>query len=119
MQDSARQRTAAYRGQNQGQANGQSQAQSSNPMEQIWTEAAARCLNKTVQDMKVQEGLDFDWAYTSQQWAAHTKMLSELEAMQGHGSEEFNKVVENGITATKKHLEKLDSLMKTLERKEG
>ena len=88
-------------------------------MEQIWTEAAARCLNKTLEGMKAEQGLDFDWAYVNQQCFAHTKMLSELEAMRGQGSEEFNQIVEDAVAATKKHKQKLDSLMTILERREG
>ena len=84
-------------------------------MEDVWADATAICLNKTLDTMKQQQGMDFDWAYVSQQHFAHTKMLSELEAMQGRGSERFNQLVSQGIAKTNDHLMKLKQVHQQLE----
>ena len=87
-------------------------------MEDVWADAATICLTKTLDMMKNEQGLDFDWAYVTQQQFAHTKMLSELEAMQGRGSDRFNQMVSQGAEKTRKHLGELDNVIAAIEQAE-
>ena len=112
----ARRDQDGQRGQN-GQRGQQDQKPKS--MEDVWADATAICLDRTLSKMKKQEGMDFDWAYTTQQWFAHTKALSELQAMQGRGSDRFNQMVSEGITTVQGHLDELEQIHAKLEKKEN
>ena len=118
-------RRARANGQQAGsqQAGGQQRSarrmgQKPSSMEDVWADAAAICLKRTMADIEERQGLDFDWAYIWQQRAAHTKMLSELEAMQNRGSSRFNQLVAQGVAKTRSHLKELDELVETLEQAE-
>ena len=88
-------------------------------MEDVWADAAANCLDRTVEQMKQQQGMDFDWAYVTHQNFMHVKMLSELEAMQNRGSDRFNQLVAQAIERTSGHLEELRRVHETLEQAEN
>ena len=88
-------------------------------MEDVWADASAICLTQTLEELQAQQGLDFDWGYTSQQWLAHVKCLSELKAMQGRGSDRFNQMVSDGIKTVEGHLGELKQIMAQLERVEN
>jgi hypothetical protein len=61
------------------------------------------------------QGQDFDMAYLGLQVASHSWLLSELEAIVGSGTEEFQAVVRDAAEHVRHHLEQALALSNKLE----
>lgn len=80
------------------------------PFQQIATEAAHKSTQMLTGLLQEKEGQEFDMCYTGLQVFSHIKFVSELEAMEGHGSQQFQQVVTKAAQATKMHLENAKQL---------
>ncbi|WP_237226544.1 hypothetical protein [Rubinisphaera sp. JC750] len=85
----------------------------------IEKEAAQNYLDRTQQMLERYNGQDFDMAFLGFQIGSHTWALSELNAMQGVGDEEFQKVVADAKQKMEQHLKQAKQLSKKYEDKEG
>lgn len=88
-------------------------------MMQIGLKASKFKLALTKQMLEEYQGQDFDMGYLGQQIVAHIDMLATLKAMQGHGTGEFEQLLERGIATTEGHLKQARALAMQLEDKEG
>lgn len=88
-------------------------------MLQIATKAAQIKLAMTKQMLEKYQGQDFDMAYLGQQIVAHTDMLAVMQAMKGHGTPEFQQLLEQGMETVKHHLTEAHALAKRLEDRES
>jgi hypothetical protein len=75
------------------------------PFEQIAAEAARKSTQRITSLLQEKEGQEFDMCYTGLQVFAHINFVSELEAMEGHGSEQFQQVVTKASQSTQMHLD--------------
>jgi hypothetical protein len=80
------------------------------PFEQIAAEAAKKSTQMITGLLREKEGKEFDMCYSGLQVFAHINFVSELEAMEGHGSEQFQQVVTKAAQSTKSHLESAKQL---------
>lgn len=78
--------------------------------------AAVNYLRMTNALLREHEGQDFDTAFLSQQVAAHARMLADLQAMEGVGTQAFQEVLQQGSRAAQDHLERAKELAKKVER---
>lgn len=85
----------------------------------IEKEAAQNYLDRTQQMLERYNGQDFDMAFLGFQIGSHTWAISELNAMQGVGDEEFQKVVADAKQKMEQHLKQAKQLSKKYEDKEG
>lgn len=85
-------------------------------MLQIHKQAAKQCLQRTKQMLNEKQGAEFDKCYIGQQVVMHTQMASKLEAMQNHGSPEFQQVIRQGLQKTEEHLKQAETIAQNLER---
>jgi len=85
----------------------------------IEKEAADNYLDRTQRMLEQYQGQDFDMAFLGFQIGSHTWALSELNAMQGVGDDEFQKVVADAKQKMEQHLKRAKELSKKYEDKEG
>jgi len=78
--------------------------------QQIGAEAARVSTQKITSLLDQKEGKEFDMCYTGLQVFAHINAASLLEAMQGHGSEQFQQVVMKATQTTNAHLDEAKQL---------
>lgn len=80
------------------------------PFEEIAAEAARKSAQMITGLLQEKQGTQFDMCYAGLQVFAHINFVAELEAMQGHGSEQFQQVVTKATQATKSDLERAKEL---------
>ena len=80
------------------------------PLQEIAATAARKSAEMTTSLLGEKQGKEFDMCYSGWQVFAHINFVSELEAMEGHGSEQFQQVVMKATQATKGHLEEAKQL---------
>ena len=82
---------------------------------QVARQSAQNYLQMTKQMLQRYEGQDFDMAYMGSQVVLHTRMLSDLQAMQGVGSPQFQQLVSQAEQATTEHLQTAQQLARKFE----
>ncbi|MBW3596999.1 MAG: DUF4142 domain-containing protein [Planctomycetes bacterium] len=89
------------------------------PITQIAKQATKRSLQRTTELLNEKQGREFDQCYIGQQIVAHIETVSKLEAMQNHGSPQFQAVIRKGVQTTEEHLKEAGAIAQTLERAGG
>ncbi len=77
--------------------------------------AAKSELERSKQLLEKYQGYDFDMAFLGMQISGHTWLLSELNALDGVGSKEFQQAVEYATKIVADHLHEAETLTKKLE----
>ena len=77
--------------------------------------AAKKNLALSKQMLEQYQGQDFDMAFLGMQIGGHAWLLSELEALEGVGSSEFQKLVASTSKQVEEHLERAQALSKKFE----
>jgi predicted outer membrane protein len=88
------------------------------PLLQVSTKAAKRELELTKELLSQKQGHNFDMGYMSQQIVAHVCAVAELEALQGQGTPEFQKLTAEAVKKTQQHLEHAKQIAMKLNREE-
>lgn len=82
---------------------------------QIAKKAGERKLQMTKSLLEEKQGAEFDMCFMGQQIFAHIGLLSELEAMQGSGTEEFQQLVTKARQSTDAHFKHAMDIAKSLD----
>ncbi len=84
-------------------------------LKSINRQAAVHHLQRSKQMLDNFQGQDFDMAFLGMQIAAHNRLLSELDALDGIGSDEFKQVVSAAWKKIEQHRDHAVSLARQLE----
>jgi predicted outer membrane protein len=75
------------------------------PFQEIASEASQKSSQMITSLLGEKQGHEFDMCYSGLQVFAHINFVAELEAMEGHGSQQFQQVVAKAAQTTQSHLE--------------
>jgi predicted outer membrane protein len=81
----------------------------------VQREVAQQSLQSQTQELSQKEGAQFDRCYVHGQVAAHMKMADELTVYSRHASSALQPILQEGLQATKQHLEMVKQLAERLD----
>ena len=84
-------------------------------MMQLQREIAQQCIADSKKYLSTKPGADFDKCFVGMQIAKHAAMHTKLVVLQRHTTGDMQKIVSEGIEATKKHMDAAELLMVKLD----
>jgi hypothetical protein len=83
---------------------------------EIHRQIADKALQSTKEELERHDGHEFDRAYLGQQLLAHGKVITEMEVLKDHASQQLQQLIESEIQLAKRHQEEARRLMDQLSR---